>query len=55
MLSFGVQVKEGSVVPFGSMVSKYTFNTDTMSFEKAKVAENELFEVGVISYLPREC
>jgi hypothetical protein len=42
------------VVAPASMVSKYTFNTDTMLFEKAKVAENPLFEVGSIAYLPRE-
>lgn len=55
MLSFGVHVKEKAVVPEGSMVSKYTFNSETLKFEEVKKSESDLFDVGVIAYLPREC
>ncbi len=55
MISYGVQVKEEVVVPPASMVSKFTFNAESMSFEKVKNFTHELFDIGVISYLPREC
>jgi hypothetical protein len=55
LISFNVVVKEGAELPKGSMASKFTFSSETLKFEEAKTASNEFFEVGVISYLPREC
>jgi translation initiation factor eIF-2B subunit epsilon len=36
MISFGVVVKEGATVPAGTMASKFTFNSETLTFEKVK-------------------
>ena len=55
MISFGVVVKEDSQIPQGTMASKYTFNSENQSFEEGEVTDNGFFEVGLISYLPREC
>jgi hypothetical protein len=55
MVSFGVQVKEGVTLPPSTMASRFTFNPDSMQFEEIKKFENELFDVGLISFLPREC
>jgi translation initiation factor eIF-2B subunit epsilon len=55
MISFGIVVREGVTVPAGTMASRYTFNSESMVFEKTKEASSELFENGVISYIPREC
>ena len=37
------------------MASRYSFNSETLQFEEYKKFENELFDVGLISYIPREC
>lgn len=37
------------------MASRYTFNSETLVFEEVKKFDNPLFEVGLVSYLPREC
>jgi hypothetical protein len=55
MISFGVQIKENVIIPKGSMISRYTFNAETMAFEEVKKSQSELLDVGVVSYLPREC
>ena len=55
IISFGVQVKEGVAVPPATMASRFSFNSETLSFEEYKKFENELFDIGLISYLPREC
>lgn len=55
MISFGVIVKEGVVVLPASTVSKFTYNSDTLEFEKVKKFDELLFENAVISYIPREC
>jgi hypothetical protein len=55
IISFGVQVKQGITVPPATMASRFSFNSETLSFEEFKKFDNELFDVGLISYLPREC
>ena len=55
IVSFGVHVKEGVTVPPATMASRYSFNSETLQFEEFKKFENELFDVGLISYIPREC
>ena len=55
MIAFGVHVKEGVTLPAATMGSRFTFNPDTMQFEEIKKFENEYFEIGMISFLPREC
>jgi hypothetical protein len=55
VLAFGVHVKQDVTVPAGTMASRFTFNSDTLVFEEIKKFENPLFEIGLISYLPREC
>lgn len=55
ILSFGVHVKEGAHIAAGTMASRYTFNTETLVFEEVKKFNNDLFDIGLISYLPREC
>ena len=37
------------------MASKFTYNSENQQFEEAEPKDLELFEVGVISYLPRDC
>jgi translation initiation factor eIF-2B subunit epsilon len=54
MIAFGIHVKENAVVAAGSMVSRYTYNSDTQAYEKTKQPESEIFKVGAIAYLPRE-
>ncbi len=54
-MSFGVQVKEGVTVPPATMASRYSFNSETLTFEEYKKFDNEFFDVGLIAYLPREC
>ena len=48
-------MKEGVVVPPATMASRYSFNSETLSFEEFKKFGNELFDIGLIAYLPREC
>lgn len=55
LISYGIIVREGVTVPAGTMASKYTFNSESLAFEKSKVTSSDLFENGVISYIPREC
>eukprot|EP00347_Sterkiella_histriomuscorum_P009530 403340855 len=47
--------KEDQTIQAGSMVSKYTYNSKTLKFEESEKNQSEIFEVGCISYLPREC
>lgn len=55
MISFGVIVKDDAVVAPGSMVSRYTYNSDLNAFEKVKKFDEVRFENAVIAYIPREC
>jgi hypothetical protein len=55
MLAFGVHVKEGIALPLSTMASRFTFNPDTMQFEEIKKFDNEFFDIGLMSFLPREC
>ena len=54
MISFNVIVKEGAELPKGTMASKFTYSSESLKFEEAKTVSTEFFEVGVISYLPRD-
>lgn len=55
MIAFGVHVKEGVKLPPATMASRFTFNPDSMLFEEVKKFDNEFFDIGLISFLPREC
>jgi hypothetical protein len=37
------------------MISRYTYDSEKLTFVEAKNPQSDLFEVGVNSYLPREC
>lgn len=36
------------------MASRFTFNSETMVFEEVKKHQNNFFDIGMISFLPRE-
>ncbi len=48
-------MKEGVTVPPVTMASRYSFNSETLTFEEYKKFDNEIFEIGLVAYLPREC
>lgn len=37
------------------MASRFTFNSESMVFEEVKKHSNDYFDIGMISFLPREC
>lgn len=55
MIAFGVHIKEGVTLPNATMASRFTFNPDSMQFEEIKKFDNDYFDIGLMSFLPREC
>ena len=53
MVDRGVVVKSGVSVPEGSVSSLLTYDTQEEGFVKSQEVKEDLFETGVISYIPK--